>query len=301
MTDEVVVGRMAPTPSGQLHLGNVCSFAAAWLSARSQRGQLLLRMEDIDTTRARDGVEADQRRELEWLGLTWDRETQRQSERDYQEALQALEPVTYHCECTRAQIKASGGVYLGTCRHKKLDRGALRFRLPDGTVPFVDRRWGPRMEEPARFGDPVLQRRDGVVSYNLAVVVDDIRDQVTEVVRGADLLDYSAVQIHLWRALGSKPPTWMHGPLILGVDGRKLSKSHDAFHVGALREAGWQPAHIWRLVFPWLGIPSEVDNLEDAIEHFDPLGGVRGPVLLRLGGEDVPPPGAKVTWNTFGR
>lgn len=301
MTDAVVVGRMAPTPSGQLHLGNVCSFAAAWLSARSQGGRLLLRMEDIDVARARSGVEADQRSELEWLGLTWDQETPRQSERDYQEALEALAPVTYRCECTRAQIKASGGVYLGTCRDKQLERGALRFRLPEGTVPFVDRRWGPRMEEPTRFGDPVLQRRDGVISYNLAVVVDDIRDQVNEVVRGADLLDFSAVQIHLWRALGAKPPTWMHGPLILGVDGRKLSKSHDAFHVGALREAGWQPGHIWSLVLPWLGIPAKVDNLQDAIAHFDPRGGVRGPVLLRLGGDDVPPPGTKVSWNTFGR
>jgi glutamyl/glutaminyl-tRNA synthetase len=127
--------------------------------------------------------------------------------------------------------------------------------------------------------------------------VDDIRDGVTEVVRGADLLDYSAVQIHLWRALGASPPTWLHGPLILGVDGRKLSKSHDAFHVGALRAAGWEPQHVWSLVLPWLGLPRGVDRLQDAAPLFRPTAGHLGPILLRLGDGLAPPPGTPIPWH----
>lgn len=287
---------MAPTPSGQLHLGNVCAFAAAWMSARAQRGKLLLRVEDIDTERARAEVAQDQRRELAWLGLDWDEETPPQSSRDYQGALDAIQARTYFCECTRAQIQATGGTYRGTCRERGLTQGALRFWLPEGLVTFVDRRWGPQQEDPNLFGDPVLRRRDGVYSYNLAVVVDDIRDGVTEVVRGADLLEYSAVQIRLWEAWGVKPPTWLHAPLILGVDGSKLSKSHNSLHVGALRELGWTPRDIWRAVLPWLGLPG-FDHLHDAVAHFRPDAGPLGPVVLHLGQGALPSPQQGLTWS----
>jgi len=289
------VGRLAPTPSGQLHLGNVCAFAAAWLSARRAGGTLLLRIEDIDTARARAGIEHDQRDDLDWLGLRWDRETPRQSDREYDSILLALGDRVYRCACTRADLVAAGGVYPGTCHTLHLAEGAARFALTPGPMHLLDRRWGPRTIDPSHFGDPVLRRRDGVWAYNLAVVADDLRDGVTEVVRGADLLDYSAVQVQLWHALGAPPPTWLHSPLILGPDARKLAKSHASSHVGALRALGWQPHHVWRLVLPWLGLEG-VDRLEDAITAFDPRAGHLGPIQLDLAAGAEPAPGAPVPW-----
>ncbi len=274
-----VVGRLAPTPSGHLHLGNVTAFAAAWLSVRSAGGRLLLRMEDIDTVRARAYVEDGIREDLRWLGLSWDAEVPRQSVRDYRLAIEALRPHTYRCTCTRAQIKAAGGRYPGTCRDAGHVEGALRLRLPDGPVHFVDRRFGPRDVDPNLFGDPVLVRSDGLVSYNLAVVADDLTDGVTEVVRGADLLDFTAVQLHLWRWLGEREPTWLHAPLVLGPDGAKLSKSHGSTEVRALREAGWDPARVWRTVLPWLGL-EPVGAIGDAVARFDAGVGARGPVVV---------------------
>jgi glutamyl/glutaminyl-tRNA synthetase len=273
-----VVGRLAPTPSGHLHLGNVTAFAAAWLSVRAAGGRLLLRMEDIDTVRARADVEAGIREDLRWLGLDWDAEVPRQSVRDYRPAIEALAPHTYRCTCTRAQVKAAGGRYPGTCRDAGHTTGALRLRLPDGPVRFVDRRFGPREVDPHTFGDPILVRADGLVSYNLAVVADDLADAVTEVVRGADLLDFTAVQLHLWRFLGEREPTWLHAPLVLGADGAKLSKSHGSTEVRALRAAGWTPARVWAVVLPWLGL-RPVRDIGEVVAEFDPTGGVRGPVV----------------------
>jgi glutamyl/glutaminyl-tRNA synthetase len=276
-TANTIVGRLAPTPSGRLHLGNVCAFAAAWLSARAQGGRLLLRIEDVDRVRADRAVEDSLRDDLIWLGLTWDEETPRQSERDYAPVLAALTPFTYRCDCTRAAIQAAGGVYPGTCRDRGLTEGAIRFRLPDEPLAFVDRARGPHVTDLRLMGDPVLRRRDGLYAYNLAVVADDLADGVTEVVRGEDLLDQSAVQICLWRALGQEPPTWLHSPLILGEDGRKLSKSHGSAHIGELRAAGWTVADVWRQVLPWLGVPPGI-GLEDAIPLFLPSAVRQGPI-----------------------
>lgn len=271
------VGRLAPTPSGDLHLGNVCAFGMAWLSARSQGGRVLLRVEDIDGARARGEVEARQRADLTWLGLEWDAEVARQSERDYVEWLMRLAPNTYRCECTRAQLAGHGGVYPGTCRARALTRGAIRYRLPDLAVEFTDRHYGRQCVALSTLGDPVLRRRDGHFAYMLAVVVDDIRDGVTEVVRGADLLEASAIQTWLWQALGASPPAWCHAPLVVGPNGAKLSKSHGALHVGALRDAGWTPGDIWRTVLPWLGLPG-CDTLSEAQRSFDPQRAATGPV-----------------------
>lgn len=275
-------GRLAPTPSGLLHLGNVLAFGAAWLSARAGRGHLLLRIEDVDTARARPGVEHEIRRDLEWLGITWDTEVMRQSARDYGSVLQRLGPHVYRCTCTRAQLRTAGGVYPGSCRDRGHRDGAVRLRLRLGAVRFVDRRWGPREVDPAVYGDPVLVRRDGVVGYNLAVVADDIADGVTEVVRGSDLLDYTAVQVRLYEALGSRPPSWLHTPLVLGPNGKKLSKSHESQHVGVLREAGHAPADIWRMVLPWLGLPP-CPSLAEALPYWQPHGGPLGSVHLGSG------------------
>lgn len=265
-----IVGRLAPTPSGRLHLGNVCAFAAAWLSVRAQGGRLLLRIEDVDRPRADAAVEASIRADLDWLGLDWDAETARQSGRDYAPALAALAGHIYRCGCTRAEIQQAGGVYDGRCRDRGLTDGVVRFRLPDLTqATIVDRVRGPHVTDLTAMGDPVLRRRDGVYAYNLAVVADDIADGVTEVVRGEDLLDQSAVQECLWRAFGQAPPTWLHTPLIVDTEDRKLSKSHGSVHVGELREAGWQPPDVWRRVLPWLGI-EPVERIAEAVSAFEP-------------------------------
>jgi glutamyl-tRNA synthetase len=248
---------MAPTPSGDLHLGNATAFVACWLSARSAGGRVLLRVEDVDRSRARRHVEDAQKRDLEWLGLTWDHEVSPQRDRRYEPWLAMLP--TYFCACTRRTIAEGSGNHPLACRERGSTDGAVRFALPDREVVFSDRVHGPRRVRPLDFGDPVLRRRDGVWTYNLAVVADDIQDGVTEVVRGADLLDYTAVQIELWRAFGATPPTWLHAPVVLGPDGAKLSKSHGSLGVSALREAGWTPAQVWARVLPWLGLELPAD------------------------------------------
>jgi glutamyl/glutaminyl-tRNA synthetase len=249
----VVVGRLAPTPSGHLHLGNALAFGAAWLSAREAGGRLLLRIEDLDRGRARDDVAEGQREDLRWLGIDWDEEVTPQSRRRY-----SLDGIpTYRCDCSRAR-RLAGGCDCRTRPATKTD-GVWRFRTPPGEVSFEDRACGPqtfmlggpggRPEE----DDPILMRRDGEPAYPLAVVVDDARDGVTEVVRGADLLDATATQIRLHEALGLRPPTYLHVPVLLGSDGKKLSKSHGSTELRALRAAGWTPDRVWEVLLPILG------------------------------------------------
>jgi glutamyl/glutaminyl-tRNA synthetase len=240
------VGRLAPTPSGALHLGNALAFGAAWLSARGAGGRLLLRVEDLDRGRARPEVAAGQRADLVWLGIDWDEEVTPQSQRGY--SLAGIP--CYRCACSRAVRLARGC----RCRDAGGDQGAWRFRTPPGPVDFVDRALGPKRLDPD--DDPILQTRDGEAAYPLAVVVDDARDGVTEVVRGADLLEATAVQIRLHEALGLSPPTYLHVPLLLGPDGKKLSKSHGATEIRALRAAGWTPERLWATLLPLLGLPA---------------------------------------------
>jgi glutamyl/glutaminyl-tRNA synthetase len=290
-----LVGRLAPTPSGRLHLGNVCAAGAAWLSVRQRGGRLLLRIEDVDAGRARPEIAAAIRADLAWLGLNCDAETPPQSTRDYAPALARLAPHTYRCACTRADTRdASAAVpdrggearrpgCVAGCRSRGLTGGAVRFALPRGVETVVDGARGRSEVDLATLADPVLQRRDGCATYTLAVVADDIADGVTEVARGADLADQSAVQAVLWRALGVAPPAWLHAPLILGGDGKKLSKSHHAAAVGDLRGLGWSAADVWRTVLPWLGLTpsaSETDGatlLQHARATFDATRIPRGP------------------------
>jgi glutamyl-tRNA synthetase len=268
----VPTGRLAPTPSGRLHLGNALAFGVAWLSARRSGGRLLLRIEDIDQGRSREGLVDDIRRDLDWLGLSVDEETPRQSTRDHRAWLRLLD--TYRCVCTRRELSARPC----PCRDASHADGAVRFRLPPGEVSFTDRRYGLVSFDPHALGDPILVRRDGLVAYPLAVVVDDLTDGVSEVVRGADLLSFTAAQIRLWEALGATPPTWLHSPLLLGPDGKKLSKSHGSTEIAALREAGWSPARVWGRLLPLLGI--HAGSLDEAIPAFEPTGGVLGPVCV---------------------
>lgn len=245
----MVTGRLAPTPSGELHLGNALAFGAAWLSARQLGGRLLLRMEDLDRGRARVAVADGQRRDLEWLGLGWDEEVTPQSQRTY-----PLDGIpTYRCTCNRAQRLARAC----RCRDAGRTEGVWRFRTPVGAVEFTDRARGTCRVEPE--DDPVLVRADGEAAYPLAVVLDDTRDGVTEVVRGGDLLEATAVQIRLYEAIGRLPPTWLHVPLLLGEDGKKLSKSHGSTSIAALRTAGWSPARVWETLAPALGMSEGLD------------------------------------------
>jgi glutamyl-Q tRNA(Asp) synthetase len=284
----VIVGRLAPTPSGRLHLGNVCAAGAAWLSVRQRGGRLRLRIEDVDAGRARPDVAEAIRADLAWLGLVCDDETPAQSQRDYAPALARLEPHTYRCACTRAVSRDAGGACVGGCRTRGLAAGAVRFALPRGVETIVDRARGRTDVDLAALADPVLQRRDGCYTYTLAVVADDIADGVTEVARGADLADQSAVQAVLWRALGAEPPAWLHAPLILGGDGKKLSKSHHAAAVGDLQQLGWSAADVWRVVLPWLGLtpPTAATDglaiLHRALPDFDATRIPRGPFTWML-------------------
>lgn len=238
-------GRFAPSPTGELHLGNLRTAVLAWLLARSAGARFLMRIEDLDAGRVREGFEAAQLRDLRALGIEWDGEIVRQSERTelYSDTLARLEGegLVYPCWCTRAEIRAaasaphdgeeSEGVYPGTCRElppaarRARERSgrpaALRVAAGDAAVTFADRFAGLRE---GRVDDFVLRRNDGAFAYNLAVAVDDADQSVGEVVRGADLLGSTPRQIWLLRRLGRPVPGYAHVPLMLGDDGRRLAK-----------------------------------------------------------------------------
>lgn len=266
-----VRGRFAPTPSGRMHLGNVFSALVAWLSARAAGGTVVLRIEDLDP-RAQSRERADTLMgDLEWLGLTWDEGPFFQSERAgvYQEALDRLAGagLTYPCFCSRAELHAATAphasdgtpVYAGTCRGLSADEvarrsaerpPATRLRVPEaddpaGTVEFCDLAYGPRREVLAReCGDFLVRRSDGVVAYQLAVVVDDALMGITQVARGRDLLGSCARQIYLGRLLGHPAPQYGHVPLLVAPDGRRLSKRDRDLDLGVLRERGVAPERI---------------------------------------------------------
>ena len=236
-------GRMAPTPSGHLHLGNALAFGAAWISARSQGGRILLRIEDIDQGRSRAEVAQGQREDLLWLGLEWDHEVTPQSKRSY-----SVENIpTWRCNCTRS-ARLSGQC---RCQENPPETGSWRFQVPPDPVLFWDRAWGKQTFPPE--AGPILMTATGEPTYPLAVVMDDGRDQITEVVRGADLLEATPTQIQLHRALGQTPPSWLHVPILYGEDGKKLSKSHGSTEIRALRAAGWTPERVWALLLPLVG------------------------------------------------
>ena len=246
MAELKTVGRFAPTPSGRMHLGNVFAALIAWLSVRSKGGEMVLRMEDLDTQRTSEEYAQILREDLRWLGLDYDRETPPQSARSavYDRYFDKLAEMglLYPCYCTRSQLHSvnaphlSDGTYVypGTCRSltpaeiaekRKVKAPAYRLKVPDEVVSFTDGCMGPHSENLLRdCGDFYLRRADGVFAYQLAVVVDDARMGVTEVVRGADLLSSAAWQLYLYRLLGLKAPRFAHCPLLLAPDGRRLSK-----------------------------------------------------------------------------
>ena len=243
----MTVGRLAPTPSGALHLGNALAFAAAWLSVRGAGGRLVYRLEDLDRGRARADVAAGQREDLAWLGITWDVETAAQSTRSY--ALGAVP--AYACTCNR-QARLAGAC---ACRGRaEVVSGphVMRFRSPREAVEVVDRARGTAAL--IADDDPVLVQADGQATYPLAVVVDDARDGVTEVVRGADLYAATASQVAIARAAGLPGVTYLHTPLLLGPDGKKLGKSHGAEGIAAMRARGASARDVWARILPLLGV-----------------------------------------------
>ena len=253
-----VVGRFAPSPTGPLHAGSAVAALASWLDARARGGRWLVRIEDVDTPRCSAQATAHILHQLGALGLEPDEPPARQSARGplYEQALQRLRTggQAYACGCTRKEIEdalqASGithtrhgeRVYPGTCRSGLHGRAARAWRLrTEGPsvspmVDWTDRRLGAQQQDVSReVGDFVLLRADGCWAYQLAVVVDDAAQGVSDIVRGEDLADNTARQILLQRALGLPAPTYLHTPLVLAADGQKLSKQNGAAELDIAR------------------------------------------------------------------
>lgn len=229
------IGRFAPSPSGPLHFGSLVAALGSYLQAKSQRGQWLVRIEDIDPPREQSGATRAILSTLQAHGLEWDAEISYQSRFSayYDEILEYLreQHLSYNCNCTRAQIKAIGGRYQGYCRDRQRHPAgcALRFRNCYPVYQFQDQHLGLiEVDRATAEEDFIVRRKDGLYAYQLAVVVDDIRQGITEVVRGADLLDTTTSQIALYQALDAKPPRWLHLPVAAIRPGFKLSKQNHA-------------------------------------------------------------------------
>jgi glutamyl-Q tRNA(Asp) synthetase len=269
------VGRFAPSPTGPLHFGSLVAATASWLDARAARGRWLLRIEDLDAPRTQPGAADEILRVLERLGLTWDGPVLYQSLRGgrYAAALERLHASTYWCGCTRREVADSAlgvaadgaQIYPGTCRAGlapgKAPR-ALRLRTAHAPIEFEDRVQGRQTQSLAReVGDFVLYRADGQFAYQLAVVVDDAEQGVTDVVRGADLLGSTARQIHLQRLLGYPPVRYLHVPVAVNRSGDKLSKQTGAPPIDP-RDRHWLAR-----VLAFLGQPPAGD-LDEAVANW---------------------------------
>ena len=251
-----VVGRFAPTPSGRMHLGNVFAALIAWASVRSRNGEMVLRMEDLDTQRTSADFAGILRDDLNWLGLTYDRETPPQSQRSdtYDKYFEILREkgLIYPCYCTRSQLHSvnaphlSDGtyVYTGTCRDLTEEQRGKIDRKPAWRVIVPDKLWQVEDLVQGHYelnlydqcGDMVMRRADGIYVYQLAVTVDDGEAGVTEVVRGMDLLSSAPRQMYLQELFGFPHPEYGHVPMLLAPDGRRLSKRDRDLDLGELRK-----------------------------------------------------------------
>lgn len=267
------VTRFAPSPTGWLHLGH--AYAALFAHEKADGGRFLIRLEDIDGTRARSEYEEAIFEDLAWLGLEWETPVRRQSDHfdDYRAALAKLEAlgVLYPCFCTRREIQdeitragnapqgPDGPLYPGTCRNRSADERAERIAKGEpyalrldvakamaavGALTWKDRARGSIIAEPAVFGDVVLARKETPASYHLAVVVDDALQGITLVTRGEDLLPASHLHRLLQELLGLPVPEWQHHRLITDENGKRLAKRDDARSLRSLREAGWTPQQV---------------------------------------------------------
>ncbi len=276
MPADLIRGRYAPSPTGDLHLGNLRTALLAWLFARSAGGQFVLRIEDLDQPRVRPGASQRMLSDLRWLGLDWDEGpdiggpytpyTQSQRQEIYRSCLQRLvdNGLIYPCYCSRAEIARAasapqedeGPRYPGTCRHLTQEqrrkheannrRPSLRFRVDDERiVSFTDVLAGPVEQHVQRaLGDFIVCRSDGIFAYQFAVVVDDALMHINQVVRGADLLQSTPRQVLLYEALGFPLPTFAHVPLLLDEHGKRFSKRIQSAGLEPLRSAGATPAQV---------------------------------------------------------
>ncbi|MBW8189514.1 tRNA glutamyl-Q(34) synthetase GluQRS [Neiella marina] len=225
-------GRFAPSPSGPLHFGSLIAAVGSYLDARAHNGQWLVRIEDIDPPREVAGADSEILRALEAFGLYWDESVRYQSSHlnEFQAVIDTLlaEQRAYFCNCPRKRIKAIGGLYDGHCRDRLLDgeHCAVRYRNDVSIRGFNDLRLG--WQDAAEAQDFVIKRRDGLMAYQLAVVLDDIDQQLNHIVRGVDLLDTTVSQLALYSEFNQSPPSYLHLPLALDGNGNKLSKQNHA-------------------------------------------------------------------------
>ena len=281
-------GRFAPSPTGPLHLGSLLAVLGSWLLARRAGGAWLLRIEDIDPPRERPGMAQRHIADLARFGFDPDEPVEFQSRCGdfYADALARLraDGSAFACHCSRSDLVASHGLHHACVAHPSGTATAWRVRLPAGTVAFTDRFRGAQSQDPGReCGDPVILRADGFWAYQLAVVEDDARQGITEVVRGADLLDSTPRQIALQGLLGLPTPGYAHLPLVREADGTKLAKSLDALPVDAA-----DPVPSLRAAYGLLGQDAGVLAgrmsaplaLDRALSHFDPERVPRHDVVL---------------------
>tara|TARA_R110002126_G_scaffold119373_6_gene260231 strand:- start:265 stop:1164 length:900 start_codon:yes stop_codon:yes gene_type:complete len=259
-----VIGRFAPSPSGPLHFGSLLAAVGSYLMAHRQGGKWLLRIEDIDTPRVRPGADSAIMHALEQHGLLWDGTVLYQSQRlaRYAEVCSQLaqQHLLYGCQCSRKQVNAAGNVYPGTCATLKLTGANLSWRLHATGVAshFTDQLLGHQQISPALAQeDYIIRRRDGLYSYQLAVVIDDWDQGITEVIRGADLLSMTPRQQHLFQVLAARAPKYGHLPLAVTAPGQKLSKQN---HATALHN--WPASYTMARALTILGmaLPAELQQ-----------------------------------------
>ena len=302
----IYTGRLAPSPTGALHLGNARTFMIAWLRARSAGGEVIMRMEDLDHPRDKPGAAADAVADLRWLGFDWDREFVQSARRDvYHGAIAKLvdKGLAYPCTCSRRDVESAQSAphdgeqlrYPGICRGRWRDWSAAasaiapripcwRFRVEPGTrVEFEDGFAGLcSMDVGACLGDFPLARDPDGAGYTLAAAVDDCLMGVSEVVRGDDLIKATPAQILVERALGFEPPSFFHVPLVVAADGRRLAKRHGDTRIASCRAAGLSPERVIGLLAWWSGLAEygEEVRLADLVARFDPSALPHAPAVL---------------------
>ncbi|MFM8213786.1 MAG: tRNA glutamyl-Q(34) synthetase GluQRS [Pirellula sp.] len=265
----ILRSRLAPSPTGAQHLGNARTFLICWLYTRCHGGELLLRIEDLDTPRTKSWANQQAIDDLKWLGIDWDATAPLQSLRnsDYQQVLETLKQKqqVYPCTCSRTQIEAcssaphesylDGAVYSGHCTDRsaqdseRLDaqglRYAWRFRMPQGLMTWHDQLLGPQSLDAKRLlGDFIIARNYGPAAYQLAVTVDDHAQEITLVLRGDDLVYSTYRQLAIYTAMNWPSPSWMHVPLVVGTDGKRLAKRHGDTRLAEFRAQGFKPQQI---------------------------------------------------------
>jgi glutamyl-tRNA synthetase len=303
------ITRLAPSPTGALHLGNARTFLVNWLLARQNGWKVILRIEDLDGPRVKAGADRQAIEDLRWLGLDWDEGPIYQSPRQalYAKAIQRLlqSGHAYPCVCSRKEVDQAASaphaedgatIYPGTCRGRfgSMDEAqratgrvpAVRFRVPDAVIGFVDQVHGPQECKAARaLGDFVIAKADGTAAYQLAVVIDDADMGVTDIVRGDDLLDSTPRQLLLYEALGYPPasvPRYWHLPLVVGTDGRRLAKRHGDTRLAFYREQGVSPQRMLQLLGRWCGMSDSpaASSPRDLLLGFDLAPLPRSPITF---------------------